>query len=211
MRISIALLAVAVATLTYTPAFAQKAGQKLGQRDPATYDPISAMERSFGEWAKISQSVPEGERAEKIILHLLKRRPNESDEALAYRIYALLGNAENLSKASGQYGQMKDDGLGESHRWLYVARGSGVMYFVDLQTATISSQPRIWIQDFRSGVRLSSTLNEYDCEQRRARLLHVTTFKPDGSVQLSSETSDTTWSFISPGSINERLLKFSCS
>ena len=191
-------------------ALAQKASTSAGKPPASTYDPILAQELSLKEWASSSRTIPLEQLKEKGYEHLLTRRKAESDQALAFRIYAELDAAQNLSKAQEVYTKLKQLGYGDSHRWLYVAQAGDDMYFADIRTSTSGSFPSYWIQTRRFGIHYTNEFWAFDCSSRRSRINAATSFNLDGSVKETSSIP-TEWAFVSPSSVGEAMLDFSCS
>ena len=189
---------------------AQKANQRAPSKDPATYDPIVAFDKSKEEWIRIAPTVPTEDLQERMYQHILTRRKGESDEALAFRFYAEVGAVESLDQALKVYGVLKERGHESSHRWLYVAEARSYMRFIDLRTATRDGNPAVWVQTRLLGHLESSERWEMDCQGRRHRILAYTAFKPDGTAD-HMWSDPTPWELTGPGSVGEAILDFSCN
>ena len=191
-------------------AFAQKASTSAGKPPAATYDPILAEELSLEEWVSLARTIPMDQWEDKRYEHLLTRRKGESDQALAFRIYADLDAHESLSKAQVVYTKLKQFGYGDSHRWLFLAQTDNLMYFADIRTSTSGSTPSIWIQTRQFGVHESNEYWAFDCSTRRSQIKALATFNSDGSVRYTSSVP-TEWAHVAPSTVAEALHDFSCS
>jgi hypothetical protein len=110
--------------------------------------------------------------------------------------------------------------LAHSADWKLVATSRDhEEYFVDLETIKTDEQKgsaQSWIKTIerRNGSELvqSKALVEYDCRNRKYRLLSLITYSynPDGEVKTSYGKEDYTFRHIAPETITETIMLQSC-
>lgn len=102
-------------------------------------------------------------------------------------------------------------------QWRPIHRDGTAQFYVDPATlqrqgSSFTLQARAVFHTPQGEVGAFNSLMRYDCSARTLVLLHLTQFRPDGSIALDGDTAenDRTPDPIAPGSANDSVLTEYC-
>ena len=107
-------------------------------------------------------------------------------------------------------------------QWTFTQRSENLdsVFYIDVSTIQfIDGNVRAWFKvEYSSDSfmarkhnwRSSRSLEEFDCREKKFRVLSLTSFKQPDLNDIDRTLNTSTWAFVAPGTISDTHLKFVC-